>query len=220
MPDDRAVGGAISPSDHVDVFLTATVLVSQDLLDAGKVYSDRSTNIVYQDIEVLSKTGLNYIVKVPLEAAEEISHLEATGQTQFSLALRPDEDTRTVDASRLGETTNLIIQRYGLPVPEVYPAGKGGDRRDPGREGLAQPVPESLRIGQALGLARLGQRLGQRAVDVGEDAGERAARCRSSASRLAGRARGDRPARRSGARSRPARRPGGRAGRAGRLTRR
>jgi Flp pilus assembly protein CpaB len=126
VPDDRAVGGSISPNDHVDIFLTATVLVSQDLLDAGRFYTDRSTNIVYQDIEVLTKTGPNYILKVPLSVAEEISHLEAAGQTLFSLALRPAQDTRTVDASRLGETTNLIIERYGLPIPEVFPAGKGG----------------------------------------------------------------------------------------------
>jgi Flp pilus assembly protein CpaB len=125
VPDERAAGGSIGAKDHVDIFLTATVLVSQDLLDAGKFYSDRATNVVYQDVEVLSKSGLNYIVKVPLAVAEEISHLQATGQTLFSLALRPAEDTRTVDASRLGETTNLIIQRYGLPVPEVYPAASG-----------------------------------------------------------------------------------------------
>ncbi len=60
-------------------------------------------------------------MKVPIATAEEISHLQATGQTQFSLALRPPDDTRPVDASKLGETTNLIIKRYGLPIPEVYP---------------------------------------------------------------------------------------------------
>lgn len=126
VPDNRAVGGTIGAGDHVDIFLTATVLVPQDLLDAGKLYTDKSTNIVYQDIQVLSKTGPNYVVKVPLSVAEEVAHLEASGQTEFSLALRPVEDTRTVDASKLGQTTNLLIQRYALPVPEVYPAGKGG----------------------------------------------------------------------------------------------
>lgn len=125
IPDERAVGGSVTSGDHVDVFLTATVLVPQGLQDGGTYYTDKSTKITYQDIEVLAKTGTNYVIKVTLATAEEIAHLQATGQTQFSVALRPVEDTRAVDASRLRETTNMIIQRYGLPVPQVYPAGKG-----------------------------------------------------------------------------------------------
>ena len=50
---------------------------------------------------------------------------QATGNATFSLALRPDEDTRMADASSLGETTNAIIERYGLPVPEAFPPGNG-----------------------------------------------------------------------------------------------
>jgi len=125
VPDDRAVGGSVGPGDHVDVILTVTVLVPQDLLDQGKVYSDKSTKLVYQDVEVLSKSGTAYALKVPLADAEEISHLQATGQAEFSFALRPSDDVRPVDATTLGETTNLIIQRYGLPVPAVYPPGSG-----------------------------------------------------------------------------------------------
>jgi len=132
VPDDRAVGGAVNPGDHVDVMVTVTVLVPQDLLDKGQVYSDKSTKVIYQDIEVLSKAGTNYVVKVPIATGEEMSHLQATGQAQFSLALRSPDDTRPVDASRLGETTNLIIQRYGLPIPQVYPPGSGA---------LATPKP-------------------------------------------------------------------------------
>jgi len=124
VPDDRGVGGLIKAGDFVDIFLTATVLVPQDLLDAGRYYTDKSTKITYQQIEVLSKTGTTYVVKVPLAVAEEISHLQATGSAQFSMVLRPAEDTRMVDATRFGETTNLIIQRYGLPIPQTYPIGK------------------------------------------------------------------------------------------------
>ncbi len=138
VPDDRGVGGLINAGDFVDIFLTATVLVPQDLLDAGRYYTDKSTKITYQQIEVLSKTGTSYILKVPLAMAEEMSHLQATGATQFSMALRPAEDTRPIDASRLGETTNLIIQRYGLPVPQVYPAGAGAI---PSAPPLASPTP-------------------------------------------------------------------------------
>ena len=125
IPYERAVAGEVSPGDHVDIFLTVTVLVPQDLLDKGQIYSDKSTKVVYQDIEVLAKTSSMYVVKVPLASAEEMSHLQATGQAQFSLALRSPDDTRDIDASRLGETTNLLIQRYGLPIPQVYPPGTG-----------------------------------------------------------------------------------------------
>lgn len=125
IPDDRAVGGAIQPGDHVDIFVSATVQVPQELSDLGKYYTDKATKIIYQDLTVLSKTGQDYVVKVPLELAEEISHIQATGQSQFSAALRPLEDTRLVDASKFGETTNLIIQHYGLPIPQTWPPGKG-----------------------------------------------------------------------------------------------
>lgn len=125
IPDDRAVGGAIQPGDHVDIFVSATVQVPQELSDLGKYYTDKATKIIYQDLTVLSKTGQDYVVKVPLELAEEISHIQATGQSQFSAALRPLEDTRLVDASKFGETTNLIIQHHGLPIPQTWPPGKG-----------------------------------------------------------------------------------------------
>ena len=38
------------------------------------------------------------MLKAPLDVAEEISHLQASGAASFSLALRPDIDTRQVDA--------------------------------------------------------------------------------------------------------------------------
>lgn len=124
--DNAAVGGVIEAGQTVDVFVTATVNVPQDLLDAGKYYTDRSTKITYQNMLILARTGGTYIVKVPLRVAEEIVHLQASGTAQFSMVLRPDADTRVADATRLGATTNLLITRYGLPIPEVYPAGGGG----------------------------------------------------------------------------------------------
>jgi Flp pilus assembly protein CpaB len=125
VPDDRAVGGLVRPGDTVDVFVTTTVAVPEDLALAGKYYTDKATKITYQDLIVLAKASTFYVMKVPAAIAEEISHLQASGAAAFSLALRPPDDSRTVDASRLGETTNLIIQRYGLPIPQTFPAGKG-----------------------------------------------------------------------------------------------
>jgi Flp pilus assembly protein CpaB len=125
VADDRAVGGLIKANDMVDVFVTATVLVPQGLLDDGKYYTDKATKITYQQMLVLAKSGSFYILKATLPIAEEIAHLQAAGNVTFSLVLRPNQDVRVADASKLGETTNALIKRYGLPVPEVYPAGRG-----------------------------------------------------------------------------------------------
>jgi len=125
VADDLAVGGLIQAGMTVDVFLTATVTVPQDVVSQGKYYSDKATKITYQDMEILARSDDFYIIRAPLEVAEEIEHLQATGNATFSLALRPTEDTRTADASKLGSTTNLIITRYGLPIPETYPSARG-----------------------------------------------------------------------------------------------
>ena len=102
VPDDRAVGGLLTPNQTVDVFVTASVNVLTDSevgIGEEGYYSDRSTKISYQNMLILAKAGQSYILKAPIDVAEEISHLQATGASSFSLALRPDVDTRQVDAS-------------------------------------------------------------------------------------------------------------------------
>jgi Flp pilus assembly protein CpaB len=125
VPDDRAVGGLLQPNQTVDVFMTATINVPQDLLTEGRYSVDKSTKITYQDMVILARSGTFYIVKATLDVAEEISHLQAAGNATFSMVLRPDQDVRLADASGLGATTNELIQRYGLPIPEVFPPGEG-----------------------------------------------------------------------------------------------
>lgn len=125
VSDDLAVGGMLKVGQSVDVFVTVVVNVPADLAAQGRYYADRSTKITYQDMVLLAREGSFYVVRAALPVAEEIAHLVATGNATFSLALRPDEDTRMADASTLGETTNQIIERYGLPIPEPYPAGSG-----------------------------------------------------------------------------------------------
>ncbi len=128
VPDDRAVGGLLTPNQTVDVFVTASVNVLTDSevgIGEEGFYSDRSTKISYQNMLILAKAGQSYILKAPIDVAEEISHLQATGASSFSLALRPDVDTRQVDATELGTTTNKVIIRYGLPIPVVYPSFEG-----------------------------------------------------------------------------------------------
>ena len=121
VPDDRAVGGILDAGQHVDVMITTTVLVPQEILDEGEYYGDKATKITYQDVQILTKKGSFYVIKVTEQVAEEIAHMQASGVASFTLALRPEIDKRLVDASQFGATTNLIIQRYGLPVPQVYP---------------------------------------------------------------------------------------------------
>src|SRR3954451_1785859 len=125
VTDDRAVGGLLQPNQTVDVFVTATVNVPQEVLDTGRYYTDKTTKITYQDMLILAKSGTFYIVKASLAVAEEIAHLQASGSASFSLGLRPDEDVRIADSSQLGATTNMLIKRYGLPVPEIFPPGRG-----------------------------------------------------------------------------------------------
>jgi Flp pilus assembly protein CpaB len=144
VPDAAAVGGMIQANQTVDVFVTATVQIPQSLLDKGKYYTDRSTKLVYQNLLVLSRAGSTYIVKATLAEAEELAHLAVVGNALFSMALRPDVDTRIADATKLGETTNLIITRYGLPIPETYPAGSGPISTLPPIEPRPTPTPDPL----------------------------------------------------------------------------
>jgi Flp pilus assembly protein CpaB len=125
VPDDRAVGGMLQPGMTVDILTSVTVNVPQDLLDSGKYYTDKSTKITYQNVVILARQSQFYILKATLPVAEEMAHLQASGNATFSFVMRPEADIRQVDATALGETTNRLIAKYGLPVPEVYPPGKG-----------------------------------------------------------------------------------------------
>src|SRR5262249_37934336 len=110
VPDELAVGGMLEVGQSVDVFVTVSVSVPND--PNGKYMSDRSTKVTYQDMTILAKKDQFYVVRAPVEIAGEIEHLQATGAATFSLALRPVEDQRQVDATDLGETTTSIIEKY------------------------------------------------------------------------------------------------------------
>ena len=40
------------------------------------------------------------------------------GGTSFTLVLRPDVDTRDIDRSSYGETTDRLLTRYNFPIPK------------------------------------------------------------------------------------------------------
>ncbi len=143
VPDDRAVGGLLTANQTVDVFVTASINVlsgPDGLIGPEGYYTDKSTKIGYQNMLILAKAGQFYILKAPIDVAEEISHLQAIGASSFSLALRPDADTRQVDASGLGTTTNKVIIRYGLPIPVTYPPFQG-PLPTPSPTAIATPGP-------------------------------------------------------------------------------
>ena len=128
-----AVGGIITVGETVDVFFTITVTIPSAPPAASgapatpaassQYLTDPSTKITYQNIVILARKDTSYIIRMPVAQAEEIEHLQATGVAIFGLALRPIQDGRQVDATKLGETTNRIIIKYGLPVPVVRVPG-------------------------------------------------------------------------------------------------
>jgi Flp pilus assembly protein CpaB len=142
VPDDLAVGGLVQPGMTVDVFVTAIVNVPADVVEQGRYYVDRTTKVVYQDVSILARDGDFYIVRAPLETAEEIAHMQATGTTTFAFALRPAVDTRKVDASGLGVSTNDLIKKYGLPIPESYPRAGTPVRTTTLPAPASEPTPE------------------------------------------------------------------------------
>jgi Flp pilus assembly protein CpaB len=138
IPDERAVAGILTSGQTIDIFMTATMPGPADPAQAGIYYSDMATKITYQDVVILGRAGTQYIIKTSLAVAEEINHLLATGTVQFSAALRPAQDVRYVDVSKLGATTNRILQKYGLPFPQVFPAPSS---RIPPQPPLQTPTP-------------------------------------------------------------------------------
>lgn len=122
IPDDRAVGGVLQAGETIDIFMTAAIPVPASFAPEGIYYADQSTKVTYQNVVILARSGQFYIIRCSLVVAEEIEHMLATGTVTFSAALRPDEDVRYVDVTKLGATTNRILQKYGLPFPVVYPA--------------------------------------------------------------------------------------------------
>lgn len=137
IPDDRAVAGLLQPGQTVDIIMTAQINVPAAFASSG-FYADSTTKITYQDVVILAKVGSEYIIRCSLAVAEEISHLAASGNAQFSAVLRPDQDVRFVDVTNLGATTNRILQKYGLPWPVVYPQESGAIPHQPP---LQTPTP-------------------------------------------------------------------------------
>ena len=98
---------------------------------------------------ILAKTGTFYVVKAPLAVAEEIAHLQAGGNAAFSMALRPDVDTRPVDASALGTDDEPLIIRVRPADPGGLPARRRARSRHRAPTPGADPGADRRRAGVA-----------------------------------------------------------------------
>jgi Flp pilus assembly protein CpaB len=141
VPADRAVGGKVAVGEHVDLIATLPIVVSAPVNpDTGEPLTTdpetgeplafvegSSTKLMWLDVEILVRDeGTDvYIVRADLQTAEEIAHAQTQG-AQFTMVLRPDEDTRDVDRSTYGETTDTLITRYNFRVPETIDGAEYG----------------------------------------------------------------------------------------------
>ena len=130
VPPERAVGGELATGQRVDLIATVQLDVlnydeeddeyNTDPTEEG-FYSGKSTKVTFEDLQVLNADSESdmYVLKVDLNQAEEISHLQSDGANSFAMVLRPEADTRAVDRTQYGETTNNIIEQYQFVVPKI-----------------------------------------------------------------------------------------------------
>jgi len=131
VPADRAVGGEIKAGQHIDLFVSVEIdvltldadgnYVQTDTASIDGFQSGKSTKLTIQDLEVLKADPDTemYVLKVDLHQAEQIAHIIQLAPDSFSLALRPDEDTRAADPSQYGTTTDRLIMTYLFPAPRL-----------------------------------------------------------------------------------------------------
>lgn len=131
IPKSRAVAGQVKDGQHVDLFISVGFDIFAlddegnyfrvDGADENGFRSGPSTKISMQDIEVLkADPDANlYVVKVNLAQAEQIAHVQQVAPDAFSLALRPEEDTRQANHVEYGTTTDALIMTYFYRVPEL-----------------------------------------------------------------------------------------------------
>ena len=114
-------------------------------------YTDKSTKITYQNMIILARAGTFYVVKATLAVAEEISHLQASGNATFSFAMRPEADIRLVDASDARRDDEHADLQVRTADPGELPAEPGPD---PDAAADADAVADALARPRRLRLAR------------------------------------------------------------------
>jgi Flp pilus assembly protein CpaB len=134
VPTARAVGGLVADGQRVDIIatlpITVTVPIDPETGEATETdpetgdpfayVAGSSTKLMWLDLKIIAhpEGSDTYIVRTDLQTAEEIAHAQNQG-AQFSMALRPETDTRDVDRSNHGETSDTLLTRYNFRVPEA-----------------------------------------------------------------------------------------------------
>lgn len=114
--DAQAVGGAVQVGDLVDVLMTWTIDPAKYFTppaDPTK-YSDITTKITLQNIQILARAASVYTIRTDAQTAEQIVYLTAAG-AQMSFLLRAQQDQRQV--STQGGTFAPVFKRFSFPVP-------------------------------------------------------------------------------------------------------
>jgi Flp pilus assembly protein CpaB len=131
VPPERAVNGQIQDGQHVDLFISVDFQIvaldpegNYQVVDTATqdgLMSGKSTKITIQDLTVLKADPDSnmYVLRVDLHQAEQIYHVVQVAPDAFSLALRPDEDTRADVPADYGTTTDRLIMTYLFPVPQL-----------------------------------------------------------------------------------------------------
>jgi Flp pilus assembly protein CpaB len=126
VPDERAVAGTLIAGQRVDLIVTLAInpeLGGTPVPAASQapsastepaVIPGPSTKVTFQMMTILSRNGPIYILRADLATSEKIAELAAAGG-QFTLVLRPDEDSRT--ATTVGSTFDTLLDEFGFPIP-------------------------------------------------------------------------------------------------------
>lgn len=134
VPNDRAVAGLVGDGQRVDLIATLPIAVALAVdPDTGVATANdpetgepfpyvegSSTKLMWLDVEIITRPPDTdtYVIRTDLQTAEEIAHAQNQG-AQFTMALRPGTDTRDVDRSTYGETTDAMVARYNFRIPEA-----------------------------------------------------------------------------------------------------
>ncbi len=134
VPSDRAVAGLVADGQRVDIIATFPMAVTLPIdpntgeptatnPETGQPFTyeqGSSTKLMWLDVKIIAHTADSdlYVIRADLQTAEEIAQAQNQG-AQFTMVLRPAVDTRDVDRSTYGETSDTLLTRYNFRVPET-----------------------------------------------------------------------------------------------------
>ena len=132
VPDDRAVGGLLTPNQTVDVFVTANVNVltnSEDGIGEGRLLHGQVDQADLPEHADPGQARTFYVLKAPIDVAMRSPTCRPAGPRRSASRSAPTS-TRQVDASRSrNDHEPRDKSGYGLPIPVAFPPVYGPVRR-------------------------------------------------------------------------------------------